>query len=293
MAKKSNRTFSAKGRTSCFRGDNAPALIPLVADAGIEREHILTGIRKTAAVGLADLKDIRHLIGARPQLGGQLDPVPNVQRVELPEVAVGAAVMGGEADIALPDRGVLKMADALGERLTVRSLIDPHIQIQRGDLQSAKGAVFVVEVVRHLREQHRGLIAAAAHRAARGDAAGGTAANDRTGRGNTTGGQIWSMLLVLLRAFFSFPSRSPEKGIKREGRMPFREYGPRCVYSYPLNGSGIRRVLLDRQDCRSQLLWVEQTLHSLRPFWWTEREDRRALANDVLKTRAMLQSGQP
>lgn len=74
--------------------------------------------------------------------------------------------------------------------------------------------------------------------------------------------------------------------------MPFREYGPRCVYSYPLNGSGIRRVLLDRQDCRSQLLWVEQTLHSLRPFWWTEREDRRALANAVLKTRAMLQSGQ-
>lgn len=30
--------------------------------------------------------------------------------------------------------------------------------------------------------------------------------------------------------------------------MPFREYGPRCVYSYPLNRSGIRRVLLDRQD---------------------------------------------
>ena len=56
------------------------------------------------------------------------------------------------------------------------------------------------------------------------------------------------MLLVFLRAFFSFPSRGPEKGIKREGRMPFREYGPRCVYSYPLNKSGIRRVLLDRQD---------------------------------------------
>ena len=50
-------------------------------------------------------------------------------------------------------------------------------------------------------------------------------------------------------------------------------------------------------DCghlsRSQLHWVEQTLLSLRPFWWTEREDRRALANAVLKTRAMLQSSQP
>ncbi len=75
--------------------------------------------------------------------------------------------------------------------------------------------------------------------------------------------------------------------------MPFREYGPSCVYSYTLNRRGIRRVLLDRQDCRSQLLWVEQTLHSLRPFWWTEREDWRALANAVLKTQAMLQSGQP
>ena len=50
-------------------------------------------------------------------------------------------------------------------------------------------------------------------------------------------------------------------------------------------------------DCghlsQSQLYWVEQTLLSLRPFWWTEREDRRALANAVLKTRAMLQSSQP
>ncbi len=47
------------------------------------------------------------------------------------------------------------------------------------------------------------------------------------------------------------------------------------------------------QLSRSQLQWAEQSLLSLRPFWWTEREDRRALANVVLKTRAMLQSGQP
>ena len=93
MAKKSNRTFSAKGRTSCFCGDNAPALVALVADAGVKREHIFTGIRKAAAVGLADLEDIRHLVGAGTQLGSQLDPVPDVQRVDLPEVAVGAAVM--------------------------------------------------------------------------------------------------------------------------------------------------------------------------------------------------------
>ena len=92
------------------------------------------------------------------------------------------------------------MPDALGKRLAVRSLIDPHAQTQRGDLQPAEGAVFVVEVACHLREQHGGLITAAAiHRAAWGDDAGGTAgcdnsggaaANDRAGRRNTTGGKV-------------------------------------------------------------------------------------------------------
>ena len=83
------------------------------------------------------------------------------------------------------------MSDALGERLAVRPLIDFHVQIQRGDLQPAEGASFVVEVACHLREQHGGLIAAAAiHRAAWGDDAGGAATNDRAGRGNTTGGKV-------------------------------------------------------------------------------------------------------
>ena len=108
--------------------------------------------------------------------------------------------MGGEADVAVPDAGVLKVPNALGKRLAVRSLINADVQIQRGDLQSTEGAVFVVEVACHLREQHGGLIAAAAiHRAAGCDNAGGaagcdnsggTAANDRTGRGNTTGGKV-------------------------------------------------------------------------------------------------------
>ena len=83
------------------------------------------------------------------------------------------------------------MPDALGERLAVRSLINAGAQIQRGDLQPAEGAVFVVEVACHLCEQHGGLIAAAAiHRAAGCDNAGGTAANDRAGRGNTAGGKV-------------------------------------------------------------------------------------------------------
>ena len=57
------------------------------------------------------------------------------------------------------------MSDTLDERLAVRALIDPHAQAQRGDLDLAEGTVFVVEVTRHICEQHRGLIAvAAAHR---------------------------------------------------------------------------------------------------------------------------------
>ena len=82
------------------------------------------------------------------------------------------------------------MPNAFGKRLAVRSLINTDTQIQRGDLDLAEGTVFVVELARYIREQYRGLIVPAAHRAAGGDNAGGTAANDRTGRGNTTGSEI-------------------------------------------------------------------------------------------------------
>jgi len=105
--------------------------------------------------------------------------------------------MGGEADVAVPDGGVLEVPDALGKRLAVCPLIDSHAQIQSGDLQPAEGAVFVVEVACHLREQHGGLIAAAAiQRAAGCDNAGGAAANHRAGRGNTTGGKVGREVLA-------------------------------------------------------------------------------------------------
>ena len=71
------------------------------------------------------------------------------------------------------------MPNAFGKRLAVRSLIDPHAQTQRGDLDLAEGTVSVVELTRHICEQHSGLIAvAAAYRTAGCDNAGGTAAND-------------------------------------------------------------------------------------------------------------------
>ena len=35
------------------------------------------------------------------------DLIPDVQRVDLAEIVVGAPVMGGEADVAVPDGGCL------------------------------------------------------------------------------------------------------------------------------------------------------------------------------------------
>lgn len=116
--------FGKREKDSDLRCGDAPALVPLVADAGVERQHIFAGVRKTAAIRFADLENIRYLVGAGAQLGGQGDLIPDVQRVDLAEIVVGAPVMGGEADVAVPDGGVLEVPDALGKRLAVRSLID-------------------------------------------------------------------------------------------------------------------------------------------------------------------------
>ncbi len=121
------------GEKISFHCGDAPALVPLVADAGVKREHILAGVRKTAAVCLADLADIRHMVGAGTQLGGQGDLIADIKRVDLPKVAVGTAVMGKRArHIALPDGGILKMSNAFGKRLAVRSLTDPHTRSSAG-----------------------------------------------------------------------------------------------------------------------------------------------------------------
>ena len=85
MGRSRTEPIRQNGEKSSLHRGHAPALIPLVADAGVKREHILAGVRKTAAVCLADLADIRHLVGARPQLGGQGDLIADVQRVDLPK----------------------------------------------------------------------------------------------------------------------------------------------------------------------------------------------------------------
>lgn len=37
----------------------------------------------------------------------------------------------------------------------------------------------------------------------------------------------------------------------------------------------------------ADFLWAEKVLLFLKPFWWQEREDQRALANALLRTRTL------
>ncbi|WP_165449775.1 hypothetical protein [Intestinimonas timonensis] len=41
---------------------------------------------------------------------------------------------------------------------------------------------------------------------------------------------------------------------------------------------------------KSELQWAEQMLLALKPLWWEEREDYRALMSALLKTQALLRS---
>ena len=50
------------------------------------------------------------LIGPGPQLGGQRDLIPDLQRMDLPEVVVDASVVGGQRHIAIPEGCFLEMA---------------------------------------------------------------------------------------------------------------------------------------------------------------------------------------
>ena len=41
---------------------------------------------------------------------------------------------------------------------------------------------------------------------------------------------------------------------------------------------------------KSELLWAEQMLLALKPLWWEEWEDHRALMSVLLKTQALLRA---
>lgn len=48
------------------------------------------------------------------------------------------------------------------------------------------------------------------------------------------------------------------------------------------------------QGClqKAELLWAEQALLALKPFWWEEWEDHRALMGTLLKTQALLRTNE-
>ena len=43
---------------------------------------------------------------------------------------------------------------------------------------------------------------------------------------------------------------------------------------------------------KAELLWAEQALLALKPFWWEEWEDHRALMGTLLKTQALLRTNE-
>ncbi len=53
-----------------LNGPDAPALVPFIADTGVEGQHVLRRGGQGAPVHLADLTDRYHLIGAGTQLNG-------------------------------------------------------------------------------------------------------------------------------------------------------------------------------------------------------------------------------
>ena len=62
-------------------------------------------------------------------------------------MVVDAPVVTGQGDGAVPDAGVREVAGSLGQGPAAGTLVDLYAQIDGGDLQRAKGASRVVEVI--------------------------------------------------------------------------------------------------------------------------------------------------
>ena len=97
-----------------------------------------------------------HLIGFGPQLGGQGNLVPDLQRVELPKMVVDTPVVRCHRNISPPYGGILEVAGPLGQCLAVRTLIDLDRQVDGRDFQGGQIPALVVEIIRHLRVAGRG-----------------------------------------------------------------------------------------------------------------------------------------
>ena len=123
---------NAEARLRHFHRRHAPAIGALVADAGVERQRVVRGHGKTAAVGFTDLCDACDGISARAELRGQGDRIADRQLMDAPKIAVRAAVVARDGDVAVPDRRFLKMSRALRQRRIVRVLIDLDVDADGG-----------------------------------------------------------------------------------------------------------------------------------------------------------------
>lgn len=62
-------------------------------------------------------------------------------------MVVDAPVVARQGDGAVPDAGVREVAGSLGQGPAAGALVDLYAQVDGGDLQRAKGASRVVEVI--------------------------------------------------------------------------------------------------------------------------------------------------
>ena len=116
---------------------HTPTEVPLVPDAGVQRQAVVGGVLQAAPVGLGDLGHGGD-IGPGTLLGGEGDLVPGLQGMDFAEIAVGSAIVRRETNISVPDGGFLEVTHALLQRGAVRALDDLDIQADGGNLQRAQ-----------------------------------------------------------------------------------------------------------------------------------------------------------
>ena len=110
--------------SNLFDSFDAPPVLRLIHDAGNEGEHIRGALVQHGQIIDGDLGNGADGIAARAELRCVGNGIAHVQRVELPEMVVDAAVMPRDGAIPVPRACVGKMPRAFEQRRAVRSLID-------------------------------------------------------------------------------------------------------------------------------------------------------------------------
>lgn len=104
-------------RESIGHRHHFPAVVPLIADTGVHGDLVVGGGIQAGGVIFIDFFHGDHLIGFGPQLGGQGNLVPDLQRVELPKMVVDTPVVRCHRNISPPYGGILEVAGPLANVL--------------------------------------------------------------------------------------------------------------------------------------------------------------------------------